>query len=194
MSGIKPFFVTGDKIKIMLNGKTMAFATDFSCSVQVLTKTPHVLGMYEGTSVEPLSYNVGGTFSIVRYVKNVQGNVGGKPPHGADPNDQGNGIGSWGAGLAGVIGIAPNSQDGRANEDFNPATLNQGTSFDIAVYQHNPNGDPLGVIMIRSVRCTKMDFSINKKNPGMDRFEFVGLYLDGDNFYAQSSGSGQQNA
>jgi hypothetical protein len=204
MAGIKPFFVTGDKVKLVVNGKTMAFATDFTASVQILTQTPHVLGMYEGTSVEPLGYNVSGSFSIVRYVKNAEGNIGGTPPNGVDPNDQGNGVGSWGNTAAGVLGVfagggLPNSgrasaQDGRADEALNPTTYNQGTSFDIEVFQHQPNGDPLGVVRIRSARISRADFSVNKKNPAMDRFEFVGLYLDGDNFYAQSSGGGQQNS
>jgi hypothetical protein len=200
MSGIKPFFVVGSKIKIVLNGKTMAFATDFNASVQILTQTPHVLGMYEGTSVEALGYNVGGSFSIIRYVKNAQANIGGTPPQGVDPRDQGNGVGSWGdtaagvlGGIAGVGGGIPgigraSGQDGRADESLNPATYNQGTTFDIEVYQDQPNGGPLGVVRIRKARITKADFSVNKKNPGMDRFEFVGLYLDGDNFYAQMSG------
>jgi hypothetical protein len=206
MAGIKPFFVTGDKVKIVLNGKTLAFATEFSASVQILTQTPHVLGMYEGTSVEPLGYNVTGSFAIVRYVKNAQGNIGGTAPNGVDPSDQGNGVGSWGdtaagvlGGFAGITGGLPgvgraSSQDGRADEALNPATYNQGTTFDIEVFQKQPNGDPLGIIKIRSVRISKADFSINKKNAGYDRFEFVGLYMDGDNFYAQSSGGGQQNS
>jgi hypothetical protein len=206
MSGVKPFFVTGDKIKIVLNGKTMAFATDFNCSVQILTQTPHVLGMYEGTSVEPLGYNVAGSFSIVRYVKNAAGNIGGTPPNGVSDADGGNGVGAWGdtasgvlGGVAGLGGGLPgagraSAQDGRADEALNPATYNQGTTFDIEVYQKQPNGDPLGVIRVRSARISKADFSINKRNPGMDRFDFVGLYIDGDNFYAQSSGGGQQNS
>jgi hypothetical protein len=205
MSGIKPFFVTGTKIRIVLNGKTMAFATDFAASVQIMTQTPHVLGMYEGSSVEPLGYNVSGSFSIVRYVKNAQANIGGTPPNGVAPADGGNGVGAWGntaagvvGGLAGLGGGLPgigraSAQDGRADEALNPATYNQGTTFDIEVYQDNPNGDPLGVVRIRSARISQADFSVNKKNPGMDRFAFVGLYMDTDSIYAQSSGGGQQN-
>jgi hypothetical protein len=203
MAGIKPFFVTGDKVRLVVNGKIMAFATDFTASVQILTQTPHVLGMYEGTSVEPLGYNVSGSFSIVRYVKNAKDNIGGTSPNGVQDADIGNGVGSWSTTVAGTLGVLAggglpgagnsNAQDGRANENLNPATYTQGTSFDIEVFQNQPNGSPLGVVRIRSARISKADFSINKKSPGMDRFEFVGLYLDGDNFYAQSSGGGQQN-
>lgn len=203
MAGTRPFFVTGDKIKIKLNGKTIAYATDLSCSIQISHKTPHVLGVYEGVSVEPLSYNVMGGFAIVRYVHNAQANIGGKPPNGVATNDAGNGAGNWGAVWGGgVLSNIPSTlgnpfsggSDGRANEALDPSTYQSGTTFDIEVYQHNPNGDPLGVIRMRSARISKADFTIAKKSPGMDRFEFVALYVDGDAYQANPSGTGQQNS
>jgi hypothetical protein len=203
MSGVRPFFVTGDKLKIVLNGKTIAFATDLECSVQVMHQTPHVLGMYEGTSVEPLSYNVTGSFSIIRYVHNAIANIGGTPPNGVSPLDAGNGVGNWGSVWGGgvlnnVLSILGNplsgGTDGRANEALDPSTYSQGTTFDILVYQHNPNGDPMGVIRIRSARISRADFKVNKKSPAQDRFEFVALYVDGDAYQANASGTGQQNS
>lgn len=203
MAGMRPFFVTGDKLKIKLNGKTIAFATDLSCSVSISTQTPHVLGMYEGVSVEPLAYNVSGSFSIIRYVHNAQANIGGTPPSGAAGNDAGNGVGNWGSIWGGgALGNLPSQignpfaggSDGRANEALDPSTYQQGTSFDIEIYQHNPNGDPMGVMKVRSARITRADFSVSKKSPGMERFDFVALYVDGDAFVANASGTGQQNS
>jgi hypothetical protein len=203
MAGVRPFFVTGDKLKIVLNGKTIAFATDLACSVQVSHQTPHVLGMYEGVSVEPLAYNVSGTFSIIRYVHNALANIGGTPPNGVSPSDAGNGVGNWGSiwgggilgGALSTIGNPFSSgSDGRANEALDPSKFAQGTTFDILVYQHNPNGDPMGVIRIRSARISKADFSVNKRSPAQDRFDFVALYVDGDAYQANPSGSGQQNS
>ena len=203
MAGVRPFFVTGDKLKIVLNGKTIAFATDLSCSIQAANVTPHVLGMYEGVSVEPLSYNVMGSFSIIRYVHNAIGNIGGTPPNGVSPTDAGNGVGNWGSVWGGgvlnnVLSTVGNpfagGSDGRANEALDPSTYQQGTTFDILVYQHNPNGDPMGVVRIRSARISKADFSVSKKSPAMDRFEFVALYVDGDAYQANPSGTGQQNS
>ncbi len=185
-----------------LNGKTLAFCTDFTCSVQILHQTPKVLGMYEGVSVEPLSYNVSGGFSIIRYVHNAEANIQGSP-NGVALNDAGNGVGNWGSVWGGgVLSNLPSTlgnpfaggSDGRANEALDPSTYSQGTTFDIEVYQHNPNGDPLGVIKVRSARITRADFSVNKKSPGMDRFEFVALYVDGDAYQARPSGTGQQNS
>lgn len=203
MAGVRPFFVTGDKLKIVLNGKTIAFATDLTCSIQVAHQTPHVLGMYEGVSVEPLSYNVSGSFSIIRYVHNAIANIGGTPPNGVSPSDAGNGVGNWGSVWGGgALGNLPSiignplsgGSDGRANEALDPSTYSKGTTFDILVYQHNPNGDPLGVIRIRSARISKADFAVNKKSPAQDRFDFVALYVDGDAYQANPSGSGQQNS
>lgn len=202
MSGIKPFFVTGAKVKIKLNGKTIAFATDFTCSIQVLHQTPHVLGMYEGVSVEPLSYNVGGSFAIIRYVHNAEANINGAPP-GVAANDAGNGVGNWGSVWGGgILSNLPSTignpfaggTDGRADTALDPSSYSQGTTFDIEVYQHNPSGDPLGVIKVRQVRISRADFNVSKRTPGMDKFEFVGLYVDGDAYVANPSGTGQQNA
>lgn len=196
MSGTRPFFVTGANAKLKLNGKTIAYCTDFSCTVQVLHQTPHVLGMYEGVSVEPLSYNVQGGFSIIRYVHNAAQNIGGTPPNGVASNDAGNGVGNWGSAWGGgalgsVASIA--GADGRANEALDPSTYSQGTTFDIEIYQHSPTGDPLGVLKVRQVRISRADFNIAKKSPGMDKFEFVALYVDGDAYQARPSGTGQQN-
>jgi hypothetical protein len=205
---MKPFFLTGDKLKITLNGKTIAFATDLSCTIQISHKTPHVLGVYEGVSVEPLAYNVAGTFSIIRYVHNAVANIGGTPPNGVSPVDAGNGVGNWGSVWGGgvlnnVVSTLGNplagGSDGRANEALDPSTYQSGTTFDIEVYQKFENSGAgttsgqLGVIRIRSARISKAEFSINKKSPGMDKFEFVALYVDGDAYQANASGTGQQN-
>jgi hypothetical protein len=212
MAGVKPFFLTGDKLKLVLNGKTIAFATDLSCSIQVSHQTPHVLGMYEGVSVEPLAYNVSGSFSIIRYVHNAIANIGGTPPNGVSPSDAGNGVGNWGSVWGGgvlnnVLSTIGNpfsgGTDGRANEALDPSTYQTGTTFDILVYQQVANNaadtgstttDVLGVIRIRSARITRADFSVNKKSPAQDRFEFTALYVDGDAYQANPSGTGQQNS
>src|ERR1051325_3342415 len=97
MSGVRPFFITGANAKIKLNGKTLAFCTDLAYSVQILTQTPKVLGMYEGSSVEPLGYQVSGSFTIIRYAKDVKQATGGTPPKGLAGNDAGNGVGNWGS-------------------------------------------------------------------------------------------------
>jgi hypothetical protein len=130
MAGIRPFFVNGSNAKIKLNGKTLAFCTDLSYSISILTQTPKVLGMYEGSSVEPLGYSVTGSFTVVRYVKDIGGAVGGKRPQGVAENDAGNGVGNWGSVWGGKLGDFLNRSGA-----LDPSRFSNGTTFDIQVYQ-----------------------------------------------------------
>jgi len=196
MSGIRPFFITGANAKVKVNDKTLAFCTDLSYSISVLTQTPKVLGMYEGSSVEPLGYTVAGNFTVIRYAKEAKGTIKGTTPNGVvTGNDAGNGIGNWGAAWGGKGGdfLARNGlgNDGRANEALDPSKFSNGVTFDIQVYQKTRNGE-LGVANIRNVRITQADFSISKKGAAMQRFNFVALYADEDSFVADFSGVGQQ--
>lgn len=191
MSGVKPFFITGANAKIKVNGRTMAFCTELSYSVTVNHQTPKILGMYEGTSVEPLGYSVNGSFTIIRYAKDVAPEVGGVPP-GISKN--GNGVGNWGSmwtGTAGVFARNGIGNDGRPNESLDPSKLQNATTFDIEVFQKVQDGDIFGVAKIRNVRITRADFSLSKKGPAVERFEFTALYVDEDSFAADFSGKGQ---
>lgn len=138
MSGLTPFFLTGANAKIRLNNKTLAFCTDLSYSIQILHQTPKVLGMYEGSSVEPLGYTVSGSFTVIRYAKDAAAAVGSKP-NGTANNDAGNGVGNWGGVWGGTAGdfLARNGvgNDGRANEALDPSKFANSTTFDIEVYQ-----------------------------------------------------------
>jgi hypothetical protein len=140
MASIQPTFITGATAKIKLNGKTLAFCADFQCSVQVITKTPKVLGKYEGDSVEPLGYMVSGSFTVVRYAKGIRAALGpGNFPNGLAENDAGNGVGNWGTAWGGKLGdlLSRNGvgNDGRAHEALDPSKYSTGTTFDIQIYQ-----------------------------------------------------------
>lgn len=196
MAGVRPTFITGANAKVRVNDKTLAFCTDLSYSVQILTQTPKVLGMYEGTSVEPLGYSVSGSFTVIRYAKDIKGNTqAGANPPGLAGNDAGNGVGNWGsvwgAGLGGFLAANGVGNDGRANEALDPSKYANGVTFDIQVYQKTPSGD-IGVANIRNVRITQADFNLTKKGAAMQRFNFVALYVDEDSFVADFSGIGQQ--
>lgn len=139
MSGVRPFFITGANAKIKLNGNTLAFCTDLSYSVEILHQTPKVLGMYEGSSVEPLGYTVTGSFTVIRYAKDIKAAVKGRPPKGVAENDAGNGVGNWGNAWGGLgsslLEAAGVGNGGRADEAMNPAKFAAGTTFDIQIYQ-----------------------------------------------------------
>lgn len=196
MAKMQPTFITGATAKIRLNGKTMAYCQDFSCSIQIATKTPRVLGKYEGDSVEPLSYMVSGSFSIIRYVKGVKSLLGNNAAGSLAENDAGNGVGNWGTAWGGKPGdiLARNgiaSNDGRAHEALDPSKFAAGTTFDIQIYQKiaGPDGQPqlLGILNIRNSRITQADFGLQKKSLATERFTFVALYADGDGFVANAS-------
>ena len=219
MSGIRPFFISGGNAKIKINNKTLAFCTDISYSVQVMTQTPKILGMYEGSSVEPLGYSVSGSFTIIRYAKDAKKGIGKEAPMYVAANDAGNGIGNWGSTWGGTASdfFARNGigNDGRAQEGLDPSKFANGVTFDIEIYQKIPNngdtspgavgdllnalgggensssGNSIGVAKIRNCRITKADFSLSKKGLATQRFDFIALYVDEDAFVADFSGQGQ---
>lgn len=183
MSGQKPFFLTGANAKIKVNGRVMAFCTDVSYSVQVMHQTPKVLGMYEGSSVEPIGYNVSGSFRVIRYMKNAVDNIG-KPSNSGTKND-GNGIGNWGTKKF-------FDNEPRTEESLIPADLENAATFDLEIHQKLPDGSFLGVAKIRNCRVVQTDFALSKKSAAIQTFNFVALYADEDSFYADFSGRGQQ--
>jgi hypothetical protein len=149
--------------------------------------------MYEPTSVEPLSYLVTGSFSIVKYTAGAKDSIKGKKPH--EVNNGGNGIGNWGPdGLLQRIkaGFNFSAPDGRAYDNLNPIKLEKATGFEIMVYQKLPGGGQQSVAKIREARITRSDFNIGLKKAATQTFTFTALYVDEDSFIADFSGSGQQ--
>jgi len=151
--------------------------------------------MYEGSSVEPLGYTVSGSFSVIRYAKDIKDAVGNGAARDLAGNDAGNGVGNWGGAWGGTLGdfLARNGvgNDGRANEALDPSKFQNSVTFDIQVYQKTPTGD-IGVANIRNVRITQADFQLTKRGAAVQRFNFVALYVDEDSFVADFSGGGQQ--
>lgn len=192
MSGMRPFFLSGANAKIKVNNVTLAYCTNLSYSIQVNHATPRVLGMYEPTSIEPLSYIVTGSFSVIRYVADVKGNVGGVSPHGVD--EGGNGIGNWGPDGLGkrlAAGFNLKAADGRTYDSLNPSKLDKATGFEIYVYQKLADGELQSVAKIRDARITRADFNLGIRSPATQTFNFTAVYADEDSFIADFSGRGQ---
>lgn len=189
MAGKQPFFLTGANAKIKVNGVTLAFATNLSYSVRVEHATPTVLGMYEPSSIEPLSYMVTGQFTVIRYVADIAGKVKGI----SNVSDKGNGIGAWGSkgNLSNPLNRIFDSTDGRAYESFDPSKLEVASRFSIEVFQ-KVSGGTQAVSRIRDARITQSDFTISQKAAATQTFNFTALYLDEDSFLADFSGTGQQ--
>jgi hypothetical protein len=193
MAGMRPFFLTGANAKIKVNNRTLAYCTNLSYSVQVNHATPNVLGMYESTGIEPLSYRVSGTFTVIRYIAEIADDVGGKLPDGVD--EGGNGIGNWGPdGLAERLkaGFNTGATDGRAYDALNPKKLDKATGFEIYIYQKMADGEQKAVSRIREARITRADFNLGVRAPATQTFQFTAVYADEDSFLADFSGQGQQ--
>lgn len=186
MAGMRPFFLTGANAKIKVNGRTLAFATNVSYRIEVKHEDPRVLGMYEGHSLEPVSYHVSGSFSVIRYVADVKDKVGGKAPNGVA--NRGNGPGNFGKNS--ITDVA--SLDPQPKEFFNPKLMDRQSGFEIEVFQ-KVDGDDVPVAKIRGVKLTVADFQIGgKTSPATQNFAFEALYVDEDSFIAGFSGRGQQ--
>ena len=139
---MKPTFITGSNAKIKVNGVTLAYCTDLSYSVEVVHAIPRVLGMYEGVSLEPISYSVNGSFSVVRYVRGFgeSQTLGGAIPYDKSLYlaNNGNGIGALSPN-GGPSGYVKNPEDRRIYDNLDPASLESGNTFTIEVYQYVKN-------------------------------------------------------
>lgn len=189
MAGLAPFFLTGANAKIKLNDKTIAFAQDFSYSVNVKHIAPKVLGRYEVDSIEPMSYEVSGSFSIIRYAKGLKQTLsesGYKVPDGV--SNDGNGIGAWSG-----DGQLIFDSDGRPGDNLDPSAMKLATFFNIEVYQKVAGGRQCGIARIRDCRIQRADFTLGgKAAPAVQRFTFTAIFADEDSFLANFSGIGQQ--
>ena len=198
---MQPFFLTGANAKIKINNQTLAYCTNLSYSVKVNHATPRVLGMYEATSIEPLSYIVTGSFTVIRYIADVKGQTG-TSPNGV--NEGGNGVGNMGPDGLGKrlsAGFSLSGTDGRTYDNLNPGKLDKSTGFEIYVYQKletstNTEGDKIrgvqSVARIRDARITQADFSLSKNTAASQTFQFTAVYADEDSFKADASGRGEQ--
>ena len=221
MAKTKPFFLTGANAKIKLNNRTVAFATDISYSIRVNHASPRVLGRFEVEVHQPLSYDVEGQLTIIRYGRGLKDFFGPNAP--ISVANKGDGVGSFG--VPGInystLGL-PNSNgqfDGAADEAFNPSRFFQSKMFDIEIRQKVPGaeaGAPLvgpvvdglisgaltgntgssnnetQVVVLRDCRFTQLDFSLSKKQAAMITLSFRARYADDDTTIARKSGVGQE--
>lgn len=213
IAGKGSFFLVGANAKIILNNKSVAYATDVSFSVKVRHASPRVLGRFEVETIQPLTYDVEGSLTIIRYGRGLKAfheATGSVAP--SNVSNQGNSIGSFGRqGLnLGQLGLPDSSGqfDGRADDAFNPAKFFQSQMFNIEIRQklksssidrirHVQLGKKIGdeettVIMLRDCRLLDMQFKLNKKSVAVQVYTFKARYMDDDTFIARKSGVGQE--
>jgi hypothetical protein len=138
------FFLTGANARILLNNKTVAYATDISYRVTVRHASPRVLGRFEVETHQPLTYDVEGQLTIIKYARGLKKYLKDGAPN--DVADQGSGIGSYKVGsiggtVGGALGLpsADGQFDGAADENFIPGRMFQSKMFDIEIRQKIPD-------------------------------------------------------
>jgi hypothetical protein len=204
MSSKAPFFITGGNCKIRVNGVTLAFATDFRYSIKIKHSNVKILGVYEHDTAEPLSYDVDGSFTVIRYVEGLKKNLtnqGFNIPEGV--SNSGNGVGSFtrNGPIEDVNSLRRTLQnvsyalvdDGRANEALDPSKLSTGSWFEIEFYQKIPGGQT-GIAKIKGCRIVQADAQIQRRGVFSQTFQFVANGVDEDSFLASESGVGQTQA
>lgn len=204
MAGKTPFFLTGGNARILLNNKTVAYATNVTYRVSVKHASPRVLGRFEVEVVQPLAYEVTGSLSIIRYGRGLQGYFS---DHGPDNVDNaGNSVGSYGlSSFGGALGSAlglPTTDgqfDGSPDDAFNPSRFFQSKMFNIEIRQKLPKKDMSSVgkeetpvAVLRDCRFEDMQFELNKRGVATLNLTFRARYADDDSFIARKSGVGQE--
>lgn len=196
MAGKTPFFLSGGNARILVNNKTAAYATNVTYRISVKHATPRVLGRAEVEAIQPLTYDVTGSLSIIRYGRGLQSYFGNRAPQGVD--NKGNSMGSYGlSSVGGVIGGAlglPNSSgqfDGSPNEAFDPSRFFQSKMFNIDIRQKLPDSETVAVLL-RDCRFEDLSFQLDRRGVATIQLTFRARYADGDDIIARKSGVGQE--
>jgi len=164
-----PMFLTGANAKIVINSKLIAYAADVSYNVDAVTVPVEVMGRYEVLSNETVAFGVNGSFTVVRYAKDMAKNAGID-----DANETGNAADNLGVG-----------------SHINPAKMLESSTFELNVFQKykeiedvNSTGGGtktslVGIFRIEECRIVRRVGSLSKRGVLMETYAFVGI-LGGD--------------
>jgi len=169
MAAVKPGFITGANARIKLGGRTLAYCTDLSFTVDVATIPIEVIGTYEVKSYEPVAYAVAGAFSVVRYTANDKLKI--------NANKAGN--------SAHLIGGKTPATDGTSiGTHLNPGQILTSSTFDMEIQQGtaqaavDTTGDATtvtSVFKIQDCRVVRRGSSVSKRGVMVDSYQFVGV-------------------
>lgn len=179
MAGQAPYFLTGANAKIKINGVVIAYCTDFRYSVRIKHAKPKVLGLFEAQSIEPMSYDVSGSFNVIRYVADVEQrlkSLGNNVPN--QTTNFGNGSGYWSSSKKGAGDIVGgvNPLDGQANNNLIPGDLLAGLFFDIEIYQKIPaKNDIAGNLFSGFTNAAQEGAQVAAGNAGIGSFGGIDL-------------------
>jgi hypothetical protein len=212
MAGVMPSFITGANAKIVIDDITLAFAQDVSYQISINTIPIRAMGKLEVSAHEPISYNVTGSITVVRYTKDAGSSLSriytttlvdtdGDPATAAVPvitevvgsprklingaNEKGNSVDRW------------NTKTSNIGLHLNPGKMLSSLTFDLEIITKiNSTGvvDAESVIKVRDCRITGKTGSLNKRGLMMDQFSFNAILVDNDEeFKASGTGWGEFN-
>jgi hypothetical protein len=200
MANQKPFFITGANAAIKVDGINVAYANSVSCQVTVNHVSPRVLGRAEVEAHQPVSYDVSGSLTVIKYGQGIREFIGSDKSPRLSTN-KGNGPGSFEAegslvsralGLPKLLGDDPT---GAAAEGFDPFHFFQSKQFNIEIQQKaggNEKIDIATMIRLRDCRFTGLQFQLQKRGAGTMVMAFKARYYDDDTIIARGSGVGQE--
>lgn len=164
MAGTTPKFFTGAMAKILLTTPDgvpviLAYASDVSYNVDVITIPIDTLGRYEPASIEPVAYGVSGSFSVVRY-------TGAAAKNANAPDASANGNSSAQMGI---------------DSHTNPGKFDTTKTFDIEIRQKYDSGasGEYGIFKVQDCHITRKAGSLTKRGALIENYSFVGV-LAGD--------------
>jgi hypothetical protein len=181
VAGTGTFFLTGANAKLLVNNVALAFATDLTYTITVRHAFPHVLGAYELYDMAPLTYDIVGSFAIIRYVRGANTILA---PANTKPK-LGNSITTWGndnitqngnpkitgTTVTNALGIplpaGGTSGDGRVYESLNPETFHRATTFDIELRQLFNDSQQYGDNSLLGVGLKLLGIPNNSGNPNI---------------------------
>lgn len=202
-----PSFITGANAKIVIDDITLAFAQDVSYQVSINTIPIRGMGKLEVSAYEPVSYNVTGSITVVRYTKDAGSSFSkiytttmidtdGDPATPAVPvitevvgsprklingaNEKGNSIDRW------------NTKTSNIGHHLNPGKMLSSLTFDLEIITKiNSTGviNTESVIKVRDCRITGKTGSLSKRGLMMDQFSFNAILVDNDEDFS-ASGTG----
>jgi len=195
MAGKNAFFLTGATCKIRIGSKLVALATNISCTVNVNHATPRLLGQYEVADIQPVSYDISGQLTIIRYTRGLADAMDRVTDNGA-PNlsNEGNSVGSYNAANgffgSGLVGL----QDVDIAGSFDPSKFFTSEKFSIEIIQvikpeeDQDDEDLIPVVRIDGCRFTSLSLGLNKKGIAQQTYQFAAQYYSDDSFLAKPSG------
>jgi hypothetical protein len=193
MAGVKAGkFISGANATIRVNGVLVAFATDMQYRIEVKHASPHILGVYEAVEISPLSIEVTGSFSVIRYHKHVKEAL---DVTFAGNQSDANGVGTFGLNdVVAALGlpVGKYAADGRAYDSFDPSKMHKSMMFDIEVRTKTDEGE-CTTDLIKNRRLTSTDVKLTKRSLKVQTYTFKAIYAEDDTFVANSSGQGQLN-